>query len=86
MNNYSSNKDGISKIIESIIELIKNPKLKVEDCAYFYRPKDKNNFLINLYLFKLILNNQDYLEEKYEQLRNKFNDSKQYKIENNSNS
>ena len=85
MNNYSSNKDGISKIIESIIELIKNPKLKVEDCAYFYRPKDKNNFLINLYLFKLILNNQDYLEEKYEQLRNKFNDSKQYKIENISN-
>ena len=46
MDNYSNVKNGISKIIESIIELIKNPKLKVEDCAYFYRTKDRNNFLI----------------------------------------
>ena len=81
MNNYTNTKDGISKIVDSIIELIKNPKLKVEDCAYFYRPKDKINFLIYIYLYKLTLNNKDYLEEKYEQFKYNYPNSQEYQIE-----
>ncbi len=80
MDNYSNVKNGISKIIESIIELIKNPKLKVEDCAYFYRTKDRNNFLIYIYLYKLIINNKDYLEEKYSNFLNKYKNCQKYDL------
>ncbi len=74
MNNYANIKEGISKIIESIINLINHPKTKVEDCAYFYRTKDKNNFLIYIYLYKLIINSKDYLEDKFNQYVSKYPD------------
>ena len=58
-------KEKVSFIINSLIEMIKNPNLPVNNSAYFYRTTEKNNFIIHIYLFKLLINEPDYLEMKY---------------------
>lgn len=65
-------KEKISLIINSIIEMIKNPKLPVNNSAYFYRIQEKNSFIIYVYLFKLLINDNDYLEDKYKAYTNRF--------------
>lgn len=58
-------KEQVSLIINSLIEMIKNPTLPVSNSAYFYRHTEKNTFIIYIYLFKLLINDNDYLEMKY---------------------
>lgn len=74
-------KEKVSLIINSIIEMIKNSKLPINTSAYFYRIQEKNNFIIYLYLFKLLINSKDYLEMKYLNYFNRFQVEKHCSLE-----
>lgn len=65
-------RDKISLIIESLIDMIKYPNAPLLNNSYFYHNYDKKVFIIYLYLFKLLINDIDYLEKKYESFREKF--------------
>lgn len=65
MKNHTSTKEQISLIISSLIEMIKHPNLPVNNSAYFYHETAKKNFIIYLYIYKLLINDIDYIELKY---------------------
>lgn len=69
---YTNTKEQISLIIESLIEMVKNPKRQVSECSYFYHEKERKTFRIFIYLFKLIVNDKNYLKKRYEEYKNKF--------------
>ena len=71
-NKIKKTKEKVSFIINSLIEMIKNPNLPVNKSAYFYHQSEKNNFIIYIYLFKLLINEPDYLEKKYKNYLNHF--------------
>lgn len=71
-NTLKKTKEKISTIIKSLIEMIENPNLPVNNSAYFYRTLEKNNFVIYLYVFKLLINDNSYLEMKYRSYINRF--------------
>ncbi len=73
-------KDKVSLIINSLIEMIKNPELPVNNSAYFYRITEKNTFIIHLYLFKLLINDNDYIEMKYKHYMNRFTIENHYDL------
>ena len=74
------NKDKVSFIINSIIEMIKNPDTIVNSSAYFYRPNEKNSFLVYIYIFKLLINTDDYLEQKYNRYIKRFKKETPYNL------
>ena len=69
---YTNTKQQVSLVINSLIEMIKNPKKQVSECLYFYHEKERKVFSIFLYLFKLMVNDQSYLEYRYEDYLNKY--------------
>lgn len=71
-NNIINTKDQISFIINSLIEMIKNPNLPVNNNAYFYHSSEKKKYIIYIYIFKLLINDSDYIEAKYTQYMDKF--------------
>ena len=73
-------KEKVSFIINSLIEMIKNPNLPVNNSAYFYRITEKNNFIIHIYLFKLLINEPDYLEMKYKNYMSRFTIENHYNL------
>lgn len=73
-------KEKVSFIINSLIEMIKNPNLPVNNSAYFYRITEKNNFIIHIYLFKLLINEPDYLEMKYKNYISRFTIENHYNL------
>lgn len=73
-------KEKVSFIINSIIEMIKNPNLTVNKSAYFYHISEKNNFIVHIYLFKLLINENDYLEMKYNNYMKKFTIENHYDL------
>ena len=66
------NKEKVSLIINSIIDMIKNPELLINNFAYFYRHNEKNTFIVYIYLFKLLINTDEYLEHKYNKYIKRF--------------
>ena len=66
------NKEKVSLIINSLIDMMKNPELIVNSTAYFYRQIEKNTFLIYIYIFKLLINTEDYLDHKYNRYIKRF--------------
>ena len=66
------NKEKVALIINSIIDMIKNPEAIINSSAYFYRPNEKNTFIVYIYLFKLLINSADYLEHKYQRYISRF--------------
>ena len=79
-NIMKGSKDRIIKIINSLIGIIKNPEIIVSDSAYFYHIKEKNNFIIHLYLFKLLINDNGYLDTKYNEYISKFGNKTKYLV------
>ena len=63
---YANTKEQISLIIDSIIEMIRNPKKRISECTYFYHEEERKTFKLFLSLFKIIVNDQAYLINKYE--------------------
>ena len=74
------NKEKVSLIINSLIDMMKNPDLIVNSTAYFYRQIEKNTFLIYLYIFKLLINTDDYLEHKYNRYIRRFKKENPYNL------
>lgn len=74
----NSTKEQISRVITSLIETIKNPELSVSNNAYFYQPSERNIFLIYIYIFKLLINDNDYIEMKYNKYLSRFYRVKPY--------
>ena len=74
------NKEKVSLIINSIIDMIKNPETIVNSSAYFYRPNEKTTFLVYLYIFKLLINTDDYLEHKYNRYIKRFPKENPYNL------
>ena len=74
------NKEKVSLIINSLIDMMKNPDLIVNSTAYFYRQIEKNTFLIYLYIFKLLINTDDYLEHKYNRYIKRFKKENPYNL------
>lgn len=69
---YKKNKKSIKYIVDSLIELSKNKDSFIKDNNYFYHPEARKQFIVFLYLFKLEINNKNYLERKYELLKTKY--------------
>lgn len=63
--NQNITKEYVSLIINALIEMIKNPNQPLANNAYYYRDLERENFIIYLYIFKLLINDKDYLEKKY---------------------
>ena len=63
---YTNTKEQITLIINSLLEMVKNPRKQVSECTYFYHAQERKTFKVFLYLFKLIVNDKNYLENKYE--------------------
>lgn len=72
--------EQISLIINSLIDIFKNPKSLIKDNPYFYHTLYKNQFIIHLYLFKLIINDKEYIEHKYNEYITKYPKKIYYKI------
>ncbi len=79
-NCFNNTKDQISLSINALIEMIKNPKMSINNNAYFYHPSEKNNFLIYIYIFKLLINDIDYLELKYNKYLEKYNSNLKFNL------
>jgi hypothetical protein len=69
-------KEHISLIFDSIIDIIKYPKTPLDNNAYFYHTLYRNEFIIYIYIFKLLINDNDYLKQKYLIYKNKYHDKK----------
>lgn len=76
----SNFKEDISLIISSLIEIIKNPNIPMNNSAYFYHEKAQRSFYIYLYIYKLLINDLDYLEIKYNNYLDKYNESLKFNI------
>ena len=76
----NKNKEQVSLIINSIIDMIKNPDSIVNSSAYFYRYNEKITFIVHIYIFKLLINTPDYLEHKYKKYINRFPESIPYNL------
>lgn len=74
------NKEKVSLIINSLIDMLKNPDTIVNSSAYFYRNNEKNTFIVYLYIFKLLINNEEYLEHKYNRYTKRFPTSIPYNL------
>jgi len=62
----SNMKEQISLIINSLIDLIKYPNTIINNCAYFYHESAQESFIIYLYIYRLLINDFDYIEKKYQ--------------------
>ncbi len=72
---YTNTKEQISLVIESLIEIFKNQNKKISECSYFFHAKERKTFKVYMYLFKLLVNDETYLENKYEEyLKKNIND------------
>ena len=56
---------NISRIIDSLTNMIVNKDIYIENTDYFYHAKDRQEFIISLYLLKLLINNFDYIKNKH---------------------
>ena len=58
-------KNNISTTIDSLIDIITNPNSKIETTTYPYKKNKIKHFIVSLYIFKLIINKEEYLIDKY---------------------
>ena len=58
-------KQNISLITDSLLDIITTPNNKIENSNYYYKYNERKYFLVYLYLFKLMLNKEDYIIKKY---------------------
>ena len=75
-------KKQILVMIDALIDIINKPSLVVSKSPYFYHHKFKCNFIIHMYIFKLLINNKEYLETKYNEYISKYPKKVYYSITN----
>ncbi len=69
-------KEHISLIFDSLVDIIKYPKTTLDNNAYFYHTLYRSEFIVYIYIFKLLINENDYLKDKYEIYKKKYPDKK----------
>lgn len=74
-------KRQVSLIIDSLVEIIKNPQNNLNKMSYYYHPLERKKFIIELTIFKLFINDKTYLEEKYFKYKNKIKNRKDIDLE-----
>lgn len=79
---FSNMKIQINMIIDSLVELIKNPSKLIKKISFITHDEERKEFLIYTYLFKLIINDNDYLSQKYYTYLNKYPNIKPINLEN----
>lgn len=65
-------KDKVSNVTSSLIQMIQYPNAPMLNNSYFYQHYERRVFIIYLYLFKLLINDIDYLELKYRNFLDKY--------------
>lgn len=72
---FTNLKIQISTMIDSLVDIIKNPTDTLESSQYYYHYEERNKFILYLYIYKLMINNDDYITDKYymykEHIRNR---------------
>ena len=66
-------KQNITSTIDSLIDIIINPNNTIESTTYNFKTNKIKHFIISLYIFKLIINKEEYIKEKYHKYLNNFN-------------
>ena len=69
-------KEHISLIFDSLVDIIKYPRTTLDNNAYFYHTTYRNEFIVYIYIFKLLINDNDYLKEKYDKYKEKYPEKK----------
>ncbi len=69
-------KEHISVIFDALIDIIKYPNTILENNPYFYHPLYRKEFIIYIYIFKMLINDDDYLQQKYITFQKKYPDKK----------
>ena len=62
---FKQQQKDVSLIIDSLISMITNKDALIETTEYYYHNNARYSFLYAIYIFKLIINNNEYLTEKY---------------------
>ena len=71
INKYKTNNNSIKTIIDTLIDIIDNNDTLIEKTNYYYHNNEKIEFLLSVYLFKLLLNSKDNIIEKEQLYINK---------------
>lgn len=74
------NKDAISLIVDSLINMIKNPHVLIEKFSYCYHQAERTKFMISIILFKLMINDKEYIKSKYECYLKKYNSRDEFDL------
>lgn len=82
---FYNTKFQINTIIDSLIELIKNPTELIKSRNFITHNEERKQFLIYIYIFKLIINDNEYLTKKYYSYLNKYPNYKEFNLNNISN-
>ena len=62
---FKQQQKDVSLIVDSLINMITNKDTLIENTEYYYHNNARYSFLYAIYIFKLIINNNEYLTEKY---------------------
>ncbi len=62
---FRKQQNDISLIIDSLIKMITYKDILIDNTEYYFHNNARNNFLYSLYIFKLIINSNEYLTDKY---------------------
>ncbi len=82
MTTLSNNfKEQVSLTISSLIEIIKHPNLPLNSSSYFYHETATHTFNIYIYIYKLLLNDIDYLEMKFNKYKEETENILNFKLE-----
>jgi len=73
MINIRINKEKISHLSKTLLDLFKDNNSSLKNCSYFYHQEERQNYIIYLYLYKLCINSQAYLKDKYQKLKSSSN-------------
>ena len=68
---FRQQQNDISLIIDSLIKMINNKDLLIDNTEYYYHNNARNNFLYSIYILKLIINSNEYLKDKYNEYLNR---------------
>ena len=60
-----STKNQIALISDSLVSCVLSPDTKTDKLAYYHHDSERKNFIIYIYLFKLLINDNEYLSIKY---------------------
>ena len=62
---FRQQQNDISLIIDSLIKIINNKDVLIDNTEYYYHNNARNSFLYSIYILKLIINSNEYIAEKY---------------------